>query len=339
MSVKVLMAGGNNLAQSLWCIKRGFERAGCEVKHIVSVGNGPNGKQLLPEAEAYLMKHASEADLLYWWQPQSNQLADGVITALRKAWPKLRTVCQSLDDPFVLDVNPATEVFREFEVAVTCCEGSMEWYTKRGVKPIIGYPPVDRDLHGKAQPNVEEICDIGFAATNVYPPHLYPACYADRVSMVKAVMHLGKLHVYGTWGVRRMDWGGEYGLPKEMRSACRGYYEYERMPGVHAATRINLNSHVRPDGYRYLNERVGQCMASGGFMLCDEVGGIAETFAENKEIVLWKTLPELTTKAKWWLAHDAERRAVAEAGRPKALELFDNEKLARRMLAACGLAD
>ena len=339
MTPNVIMAGGNNCTQSLWCTYQGFERAGCSVRHVPTSRNGPGGKMLRAEGMAALMAALPDANLLYWWQPQSNMAPIEFMREIRAKFPKLKTVCHSLDDPFTLDDNPGCEVFGEFHVGITCCEGSKPWYEERGVKPMVGYPPCDRDFNGLAAPKPAEQCDLSFAATNVYPQERYPKCLADRAAMVRAVSDVGKLHLYGTWGEKGLDWGSMHGLSEQYRPAFKGHRAYEDMPGVYAASRINLNSHVRPDGYRYLNERITQGMSSGGFMLCDRVSGIEEIFIENLEIVLWRNLEELRDKARWWLRHEAERRCVATAGRRVALELFDNEKLARSVLTACEQGD
>ncbi len=336
MSVRVIVAGGLRCAQSLWCIHRGFERAGCNVRYVPTAERGPNGKKhFRTDAAAEIAEAArAGADILYWWQPHSNAVPVGYIEGVRAEFPKMRTIMQSLDDPYVIDRAPPE--FKEFEMAVTCCESSIGWYAARGVRAVVGYPPVDRDLNGAAVPNDAERCDLSFVGTNVYPPERYRHVLASRADMVRILTDLGRLHLYGYWDQKCCTWGGKLGLSAEHKKYYRGWWNYPDLPGVYAASRINLCSHVRPDGYRYLNERVGQAMASGGFLLCDRVNGIGEIFRENEEIILWKTLPELHTKATWWLAHEAERRRVAAAGRLKALELFDNARLALLVLKTCG---
>lgn len=333
----IMLVGGLNLSQSLWCLSEGLLRAGYSVDYLPAVGKDMEhgGRKITPDSvyEEIAARLSRGRDVLIWWQP--SQADPERVRQLRERFPKVRFCAQSLDDPFVLDLSP--EPLMGFEYVVTCCEGSFRTYEARGVRPILGYPPVDRDLHGKAEPTAEEACDLSFIATNTYPKCKYPYVISDRRSMLLALAGVGKIHLYGYWDEKPQGWGGDrLPLPPSWKSCFRGWRRYDvQVPGVYAASRINLNSHVRPDGWKYLNERVTTCMASGGFMLCDAVSGIESIFRADEEIVLWRTLQELRDKAVYWLANEEARRRVAAAGREKALALFDNEKLARRIVERC----
>lgn len=56
-----------------------------------------------------------------------------------------------------------------------------------------------------------------------------------------------------------------------------------------------------------------------GFYLVEQAPGYAELFRPGIEVEIWKTPEELLDKVRYYLDHDAERRAVAEAGRCRAL--------------------
>jgi glycosyltransferase involved in cell wall biosynthesis len=182
----------------------------------------------------------------------------------------------------------------------------------------------------------DDRCDLSFAATNVYPKDHYPEVLLGRVEMARLVASLGELHLYGEWGHRRFDWGGEC-RDDELHRCFWGHRSYEQMASAFASSRVTLNSHVRPDGYRYLNERVTTGMASGTAMLCDRVNGIEELFTDMKEIALWSSAEELVEKAQWLLAHETERAAMAEAGRAVVLERYSNVRLAEDILSEAAL--
>jgi len=334
----VVVAGGLNCAESLWTLVRGFERAGCRTRYVATQELHDGWKRLRPDAAERVAGACADAHLLVWWQSRFAGEASA-IRALRAARPELRTAGVSVDDPYILDRLTPTEeeTICAFEHAVTCCPGAFDWYTERGVKPIAGYPPCDRERQGLAKPDPEAACDLSFAVTNVYPKTRYPHVFAGRSEMVRALLGLGSIHVYGYWSESPFGWGGEYGVSATEPVIWRGFRKPEDLPGLYAASRINLNSHVRPDGWKYLNWRTVECMASGGFMLCDRVAGIDEMFSEDEEIALWSSIEELRDKARWWLGHERERRHAAEAGRVRALELFDNERLARRILRETGV--
>lgn len=328
--MRVLVVGGLNLAQSLGTMLRGFERIGCQVLYLPAAEIVPEGKRMRADLPGELWTHAPDADLLYWWQPQ-NEDCINLVHDLRVKHPGLVTAGHTLDDPFALDYHKDSYALSAFQVAVTCCEGSFGWYRERGCRPLLGYPPCDPELHGAARWSGEEAADIGFAATNTYPTRAYPKVLASRADIVRAVADLGQLALYGEWGAKPFDWGS---LGENFRASFRGfrYYDDGTLSTAYASNRISLNSHVRPDGWKYLNERVTTGLASGAFMLCDRVAGIEETFADGRELALWGDLTELRSKAAYYLKHEDERKRVAACGKARALELFDNARLAERIV-------
>jgi spore maturation protein CgeB len=243
-------------------------------------------------------------------------------------------VYYSFDDPDLLDSNPIQP--KEFEYAVTCCEGSLPWYEKHGVKAITLYPPADLDLHGKAKPNPEHESDICFIGTNTYPKERFPRVLASRRDMILGVETLGQIALYGHWNRGRFGWGSPvYSLPACMEELYRGWVDYNDHPGIYAAAKINLGSHIRPDGYKYLNQRVIDTMASGGFLLCDAVNGIDEVFDVGAHLDTWSCLEELHWKTEFWLQHDDKRKVIAQQGREFVLDHFNNRKFAESIIELC----
>lgn len=327
---KVLLVGGLDCAQSLWCIRKGFERAGCRVDYVPSLARVDGGKGLRQDIRSVLNAHLTQRpDLIFWWQPQ-NGVPRKFLQRLVRAKRRPQLVMQSLDDPFVLDLH-YSKGFELFDFAVTCCAGSFKWYESHGVHPILGYPPVDRDLH-KPTEDAEWLCDMSFAATNIYPRRNYPHVLATRKEMVEAVSGLGTILLYGYRRGFRYDWSAldDAQLPKA--TTFKGWINYEQHPDLFSRSRINLCSHVRPDGDRYLNERVTTCMASGGFLLTDRVAGIESFFGDGQHLALWGSLDELKDKVQYYLAHAPERVRIAAAGREVAMKAFDNETLAQTVL-------
>ena len=327
MKIRAVICGGLKLTQSMWAVHRGFERAGCDCTYLPT-DSIRGGRKVFDEAMTGPLLNAVEhADLLFWWQPQ-HVAPTLVLKEIKRRRPELPLVMQTIDDPQMWD-NVDTDRIAAFDYAVTSCEDTPPLYRHHGVEPIVGYPPCDRDLHGKALPTVD--LDFSFVATNSYDKTLHPGVFEDRVDIVKALLPLGRLKVFGPWGPGKRGWArlGE-SLKEKVYGGWKNYQT--ELPGIYAGTRINLTSHFRPASRKPFNERTISCMASGGFTLCDRIGGIEEVFADGKEIALWGDLDELVEKAKWYLSHDHHRAEVAAAGRRKALKLFDNQTLAERVL-------
>jgi spore maturation protein CgeB len=61
--------------------------------------------------------------------------------------------------------------------------------------------------------------------------------------------------------------------------------------------------------------------ATGAFLLTDYSPELEEHFAIGQEIVCYRDVEELRDKARYFLAHDSEREAIARRGYEKALKL------------------
>ena len=145
-----------------------------------------------------------------------------------------------------------------------------------------------------------------------------------RQEVVAALKDLGRIHIYGGLG-----YGTFEGVP---RSSYRGFRRYHELPGVYAASKININHHNSPMSYGYLNQRDTAITGSGGFMLTDYVEGIEEVFEIGTEIDTWQTLEELQDKATWWLAHDQEREQAARRAQERILQEYGNVTYARKLV-------
>jgi spore maturation protein CgeB len=70
-----------------------------------------------------------------------------------------------------------------------------------------------------------------------------------------------------------------------------------------------------PGGHRpVLKGRIFDVCMSGGFLLCEAVPGIDEFFVPGEEVVLFDGLDDAVEKARYFLADEEHRRAIASAG-------------------------
>lgn len=107
-----------------------------------------------------------------------------------------------------------------------------------------------------------------------------------------------------------------------------GEVDYKsQAPLVFHNSRINLNitSKTIESG---IPKRVLDILACGGFCLTNYQPEIAEWFEDGVELVMYTSMEDLEYKADYYLQHEEERKAIAEAGCKKVMELFDlKEKL------------
>lgn len=73
-----------------------------------------------------------------------------------------------------------------------------------------------------------------------------------------------------------------------------------------------------------INMKNYQIPACGGFLLTDRTDEILSLFEEGKEIVCYSTLNELRKKCEYYLAHDDERRVIANNLREKVINGRNN---------------
>lgn len=78
---------------------------------------------------------------------------------------------------------------------------------------------------------------------------------------------------------------------------------------------LNTLSLLEIDG---LNARAFEVAGCGGFQLITESSAVARHFVPGREIETFRDLGELREKIRYYLDHDGERRAIAEAGRKRA---------------------
>jgi spore maturation protein CgeB len=124
------------------------------------------------------------------------------------------------------------------------------------------------------------------------------------------------LDIYGKWGKQCRR-----NRALRARVKARGVWGTELLR-VYNAARIVLNiTNWDPARYVALNQRVFDVPATGAFLLTDYSPELEEHYRIGEEIVCYRDVAELREKARYYLAHDAERRAIAARGYRKALTL------------------
>ncbi len=102
-----------------------------------------------------------------------------------------------------------------------------------------------------------------------------------------------------------------------------GHVPFEEMIDVFGASKINLNfSRATYGSRRGLKGRVTEVCLAGGFLLTEYVPGIENYFKVDKEIVCFHDTEEMIDKITYYLSHDEERRAIAQAGWKRAVSEY-----------------
>jgi spore maturation protein CgeB len=123
-------------------------------------------------------------------------------------------------------------------------------------------------------------------------------------------------------------WGSDWNLnsplgPFIQKQGAR--ISEEEAVKIFNASRINFNLHsspyhlgINPEG-DYVNPRTFDLAAAGAFQLVDVRGQLPEFFMPEEEVATFQTLAEARVKIDHYLAHEEDRRRVAEKGRERCL--------------------
>jgi spore maturation protein CgeB len=118
-----------------------------------------------------------------------------------------------------------------------------------------------------------------------------------------------RLHLYGGY------WKRDRVLAQYYKGFAYGREFRLALSGTKIA--FNLVRRANRDGHVMRTFEIPAC---GAFMLAERTEEHLELFAEDKEAVYFDSQDELVDKTRYYLAHETERRRIAEAGRRKVLD-------------------
>lgn len=110
----------------------------------------------------------------------------------------------------------------------------------------------------------------------------------------------------------------------------------EDCPRIYGASKINLNI-TSEQLLTALPVRVFDVLACGGFLLTDERNDAHTLFTPDRELVLYRDADHLVALLHHYLAHEKERRAVAEAGCRRVERDYSMDHLLTGMLEQPGI--
>ena len=112
---------------------------------------------------------------------------------------------------------------------------------------------------------------------------------------------------------------------------CGSVDYWSEMPKVFRASRINLNFTI-PNIKSGIPLRVWDVLGAGGFLLTNYQAEIPCYFKEGEDLVCFDGLEDLREKAGYYLAHEEERRQIAENGYKKVRACHNYRERIRQML-------
>jgi spore maturation protein CgeB len=172
-----------------------------------------------------------------------------------------------------------------------------------GVPLALGFDPsIHRPIELPTDDRMRYGCDFSFVG----------AGYHNRVESLPTLLDLG-LRIYGT------EWP-EGPVFREAMPEPNARQSPEQSNRIFNASRINLNLHSSPwcDGINpvgdYVNPRTFELAGARAFQLVDERRELSRYFQPGVEIETFTNIQECRAKVLYYLAHDDERREIAERG-------------------------
>jgi spore maturation protein CgeB len=212
-----------------------------------------------------------------------------------------------LNDPFELGFQLAPAA--EYDFYFTNSLYTHDDYRAKGVKNIhflpVGIMP---DLH-KPMTERKYKYDVLFAGDHK----------PNREEILVDLIQKGvKVAIMGPWRKRKLKKENEEILAPFFIN--RGFFTPQQMVEAFQQSKIVLNVHTWLGIFDYgVNPRLFEASGSGAFQLCDDKKEISMLFEPQKEIVIYKKLEELPQLINYYLLHDKEREAIAEAAYQRVL--------------------
>jgi len=132
----------------------------------------------------------------------------------------------------------------------------------------------------------------------------------SRKAVLKEVRDFG-LSIYGDEGWKKLFTDGEVNLYPVID------YSTE-LPKLYNASKISLNIST-PQRRTGLPSRIFDSMVCGGFLLSDYLPELEEFFEIDREVVVYKSMPDLREKVEYYLSHPEECQKIARSAQGKVL--------------------
>lgn len=273
-----------------------------------------------------------------------------LLARARAACPSLRATLGWVGSALTDD-----PIWRAFDVVLSCAPESVETLRARGVRAehlhhgfqervlaklgaraprlalsFVGQIAADHPLHGHRQRVLERLLgevDLAIfspsgdaptsgAATTIAKRAAFAAARAlERLGMPRSTLR--RVPLVG----RAATWPAppRAALPAPLRRALRpGRFGLELYRTLRDS-RVTLNVHAGEATRFTSNMRLFEATGVGACLLTDAAGNLAELFEPGREVATFRTADECLEQARWLLAHDAEREAMALAGQRRCL--------------------
>jgi len=138
--------------------------------------------------------------------------------------------------------------------------------------------------------------------------------YANRWELFRHLLDVD-LHLWGP------GWHRAHGDPRAREISTSMQVKPDTWRVIFSAAKIDIVIHYQ-DGVTpcyQASPKVFEALACGCFVLVDRQRDVLRLFQDGRHLVAFDNAEDLRAKVRYYLEHDEERRAIAEAGRAEAV--------------------
>ena len=237
--------------------------------------------------------------------------------ALREFKPLIgRLVGQHASPPLKEDAD-----WRAYDLAVSSFMPRVEWFRGKGLRAELNRLGFDRRVLQRVGKRERDI-PVSFVGT-------FLDMHTSRTSLLERLVEADlPLKI---WGM--MPPGG---LKNSPLNACyMGPAWGLQMYDVLARSKIVINHHGNVPPYAN-NLRLFESTGSGAMLLTDDKPNLGELFRVGSEVIAYRDADECVDRIRYYLAHEAERAAIAKAGQARTLADHSFEIRMRELIEIIG---
>jgi spore maturation protein CgeB len=275
--MKFSLVGSFNLAHGYLGAAKALRKLGHEVDFVPAALYFHESETVSIAAtkiEKDLLKQ--KPDIILWWRAE-HLSAENLAKFKNKIEGK--HILYSWDDPFQWEVHremPAK--CQSLDVAFSCCESSLQNYKNNGCDAYYCPPGFDPEVHYPEE-DEEYKCDISIVCTNLYSGNaLTKYKHVDRGNLLDSILNFFPdidLRIYGSEQ-----------LGERFPEGYKGWVDFDESRKVFYNSKCSISTHIRPDGHKYINERVCQITGSKGLLLVDPVNGLEHNLVNGQDCIV-----------------------------------------------------
>lgn len=231
---------------------------------------------------------------------------------------KVKSAVWMTEDPYYMDWT--VPLITYFDYIFTIDQAALEQYQQLGHPQVYHLPlGTDPEIFHPARVSEEftsDICLVGVP-------------YSNRIELVEFLLERTdyQIQIVGRgWGKYYYEW-----IQNAYRNLnlVNAWVKPETVVNYYNGSKIVLNSH-RPSNEKYNKNRIGiiaksinnrtfDAASCEAFQLTDFKEELANYFDGSKEVISYLDKPDLLEKIHYYIAHDKERKQIAEEARKRVL--------------------